>query len=176
MHVLCVKKKKKLWKEFTVTERRWVNSQYLPVEWIIYCIKPGTGEEEFASHFFTGSQNTLTQWEWWSTYFCFSWLKEIQARGRMREITRTSSNRDKQHWNWNPLCIISCTGLCSNEIHLLWLRFLTFTPPLASLRKKLQYITASHHLSIWVNVWHDISDRGLWWTSCKDVDKGPDEH
>lgn len=43
-------------------ERR-VTSLHLSEGWLLGCVKSGIWQEECASDFFSGSQNTLTEWE-----------------------------------------------------------------------------------------------------------------
>lgn len=85
------------------------------------------GRQEFASHFFTGSQNTLTQRERWSTYFCFSWLEEKQAA----QYVGNHLNIQKQHRNRNLFCILLSFVLYQKYSTYHW-GFFTFGQPLVS--------------------------------------------
>lgn len=78
--------------------KRWVDSQYLPLEWIMYCVKAGAGDEEFASHFFTWQPKHPHTVGVMEHIFLFLMAGGESTRGRTWEITRKLTNGDKQHW------------------------------------------------------------------------------
>lgn len=78
-HLLCSMAENGMSQIYSHTEKE---SHFTAFVWrvvIICCVKSGIWQEECASDFFSGSQNPLTQWAWWSTYSCFCWLPDKQT-------------------------------------------------------------------------------------------------
>lgn len=103
--------------------KRWVDSQYLPLEWIMYCVKAGAGDEEFASHFFTWQPKHPHTVGVMEHIFLFLMARGESTRGRTWEITPKLTNGDKQHWChvlWDfiaKFCVVGMHQLWADTVH-----------------------------------------------------------
>lgn len=167
------------WVGFSVTQKRWVNSQYLPLEWIINCVKAWhqKGGIRLAFLFWqpklphtVGAMEHIFQ-------FLLAWGERSEAEWRkslLIELIEANSNKTEAAFCSVLFEVEAYQNL--NHISADVCAIKTMLPVFALCEEIIMHCKTPSLIHICDCVAQDIRLGGLWWMSCKDVDKGPDEH